>query len=150
MSYIQLPYGVADDNKPKIKLNLPRNYRAGEYFKKLPYLNHVKDPAFQNSVVDIVNNRDLHKLLLAMSDIRRNINENLNAAFTNGKFNDAIVWHGLDTAGKNVLPTRIPYRLLSEGVKKFNAQNPKLGNLLTKMEGNKLSDEEIKKNSWEK
>ena len=62
MTYIQLPYGVADDNKAKIKLSLPRNYRAGEYFKKLPYLNHVKDPAFQNSVVDIVNNRPAQTL----------------------------------------------------------------------------------------
>ena len=58
MSRIQLPYGVFEDNKPKIKLNLPRNYKAGEYFKKLLYLNDINYPAFQNSVVDVFNSRD--------------------------------------------------------------------------------------------
>ena len=42
MFRIQLPYGVVEDNTAKIKLNLRRNYGAGEYFKKLPYLNVLK------------------------------------------------------------------------------------------------------------
>ena len=49
MSRIQLPYGVFEDNKANIKLNLPRNYKAGEYFKKFLYLNNIDNPAFQNS-----------------------------------------------------------------------------------------------------
>ena len=74
MSCIQLPYGVVEDNKAKIKLDLPRNSRTREYFKKLPHLRNVS-----NSVVDFVNNRDgLHKFLLAMSNVGRNIQEILN------------------------------------------------------------------------
>ena len=74
MSCIQLPYGVVEDNKAKIKLDLPRNSRTRKYFKKLPHLRNVS-----NSVVDFVNNRDgLHKFLLAMSNVGRNIQEILN------------------------------------------------------------------------
>ena len=54
MSCIQFPYDVVEDNKAKIKLNLPGNYKTGEYFKKFLYLNNVNDSAFQNSVVDVV------------------------------------------------------------------------------------------------
>ena len=78
MSCIQLPYGVVEDKKTKIKLDIPRNSRTREYFKKLPHLRDVS-----NSVVDFVNNRDgLHKFLLAMSNIGRNIQEILNGVVT--------------------------------------------------------------------
>ena len=85
MSCIQLSYGVVEDNKAKINLNLPRNDRDGVHFKELPYLNDINDPVFQNSVVDIVNNRDdLRKSLLVTSNICRNIQENVNAVVTDG------------------------------------------------------------------
>ena len=50
MTYIQLPYGVANKEK-QIKLNLPKNYGASQYFNKLPYLSNTCDPAFQNSII---------------------------------------------------------------------------------------------------
>ena len=132
MSRIHLPSGVVEDNKAKIKLNLPRNYKTGGYFKKLPYLNDVSNPTFQNSVVDAVNNRDdLRKFLLATSDIDRNIQKNLNAVVTDGRLNDAVVRHALDTADKNVLANPNPLQITFKDVKNFDAQNPVLGNLLT-------------------
>ena len=87
-----MSYGVVEDNKAKIKLNLPKTYKAGEYFKKLLHLNNVNDPAFQNSVVAVVNNRgNLPKFLLATSDISRNIQKNVNVFVTIRRLNDAIV-----------------------------------------------------------
>ena len=66
MSDIQLPYGVVNDER-QAKLNLPKTYGAGQYFRKLPYLYNTNDPDFQNSVVDTLNNRaDLQKYLLEL------------------------------------------------------------------------------------
>ena len=49
------------------KLDLPKNFGASQYIKRLPYIRN-EDPSFQNSVFDIVNNRsDLKALLLARS-----------------------------------------------------------------------------------
>ena len=35
MSYTRLPYGVVEKHKLATRLNLPRNYGAGQYFKRL-------------------------------------------------------------------------------------------------------------------
>ena len=53
MSYVQLPYSVVEKDKPKIKLNLPKNYGANEYFKKLLYLSKNNDLALQNLIIDV-------------------------------------------------------------------------------------------------
>ena len=120
MPRIQLPYGVVEDNKAKIKLNPPKNYKAGEYFKKLPYLNDINDLAFQDSVVDVVNNRDnFHHFLLATSDIGRTIQENLNAVVTDGRLTDAVVRHTRDTVHKNSLAKPNSLQVPFKNVKKF-------------------------------
>ena len=72
MSYLSLPFGLMGKEK-KIKLDLPKNYGASQYIKRLPHISR-EDPNFQNSIIDIVNNRsDLRKLLLATSNYGRNI-----------------------------------------------------------------------------
>ena len=55
LSYISLPFGLVRKEK-KIKLDLPKNYRASQYVKRLPYMRD-EDPNFQNKIIDIVNNR---------------------------------------------------------------------------------------------
>ena len=45
-------------NKEKqVKVDLPRNYAAAQYFKQLPYLSDTNNPTFQNSVINTLNNR---------------------------------------------------------------------------------------------
>ena len=64
MSYIQLLYGVVNTEK-QIKLDLPRNYCAAQYFKQLPYLSDTTNPIFQKLVINTLNNRvDLQKYAL--------------------------------------------------------------------------------------
>ena len=47
----QLPYGeVIDRNRETVKLDPPKNYRASEYFKFLPYLHDAEKPNFQTSI----------------------------------------------------------------------------------------------------
>ena len=44
MSRIQIPYGeVIDKNRETVKLDLPKNYRASEYFKLLLYLHEFSN-----------------------------------------------------------------------------------------------------------
>ena len=94
MSYLSLPFGLI--RKEKIKLDLPKNYGASQYIKRLSYVSR-EDPGFQNSIIDIVNNRsDLRKCLLATSDYGRNIQENINSVVVWRKFNQAVVRRVLD------------------------------------------------------
>ena len=96
MPYIQLPYGVVNDER-QANLNLPKNYGARQYFKKLTYLYNTNDPDFQNSIADTLNNRaDRRKYLLATSSYGLNIQENISSVVTDGKFNNASVRHVLD------------------------------------------------------
>ena len=63
ISYISLPFGLVRKEK-KIKFDLPKNYGASHYIRRLPYIRN-EDPNIKNSVIDIVNNRsDLRKFCL--------------------------------------------------------------------------------------
>lgn len=65
-----------------------------------------------------------------MQILGKNIQENLNAVVTDGKFNVAVVQRALDTADKNVQPN--PFQATFKDLKKLDAQNSMLGNLLRK------------------
>ena len=72
MSYISLPFGLVRKEK-KIKLDLPKNYGASQYIIRLPYIRN-EDPNFQNSIIDIRNNRSNFCLLwVIMEEISRKI-----------------------------------------------------------------------------
>ena len=77
MSYISLRFGLIRKEK-KIKVDLPKNYGASQYIRRLMYIRN-EDPNFKNSIIDIVNIRpDLRKFLLAASDYGKNNQENIN------------------------------------------------------------------------
>ena len=105
MSHIQLPYGeVIDKYRETVKLDLPKNYSASKYFKFLLYIHNVKKTNFQISISNIINNRhDLRNYLLPTGDIGKSIQENLKSVVTDGKLNDAIIRHALDTKDKHIL-----------------------------------------------
>ena len=102
MFYLHLPFGIINKEE-KIKLDLPKNYGASQHIKRLPYISR-EYPSFQNSIIDIVNNRsDLTKFLLATSDYGRNIQENINCVVAGGKLNQVVVCRILDQKIKAVL-----------------------------------------------
>ena len=142
MSYLSLPFGLIRKEE-KVKLDLPRNYGASQYIKSLPYISR-EDPSFQNSIIDIVNNRsDLTKFLLATSDYGRNIQENINSVVAGGKFNQAIVRRVLDQKDKGVLESPTLLSATFKGAKKIDFQNPILGNLLTEVNPNQVSNKRV-------
>ena len=126
MSCIQLLYGeVIDKNREIVQLDLPKNYRGRVYFKVLPCLHDVEKPNFQTSISNVINNRNQHRnYLLATGDIGKSIQENLKSVVTDGKLNDAIIRHALNTKDKHILANPNPLQVTFKDIKKFNAQNP--------------------------
>ena len=116
MSYLSLPFGLIRKEE-KIKLDLPKNYGASQYMKRLPYISR-EDPSFQNSIIDIVNNRsDLRKCLLATSEYGRNIQKNINSVAAGEKFNQAVVRRVLDQKNKGVFESPTPLSVTFKDVK---------------------------------
>ena len=67
MSYISLRFGLIRKEK-KIKLDLPKNYGASQYIRRLPCIRN-EDPNFKNLIIDVVNNRsDLMNFLVTSSE----------------------------------------------------------------------------------
>ena len=143
ISYIQLPYSVV--NKEKITLNLPKNYGVSQYFNELPYLPNTGDRAFPNSIIDALNSKaDLRKYWLATSDYGQNIQENINAVVTDGKFNDALVRHVLDERNKGVFESSTPLSVTFKDAKKFDVQNPIIGNKIRQVNASQLGEKGVK------
>ena len=96
MSYIQLPYGFAKNNK-QVQFNLPSDFEESQYYKEVPYITN-KNPAVENNLLNLLRKReDLKKWLLANSDYGNEMEEDLNAiGGYNEKFNNVIVRHSLD------------------------------------------------------
>ena len=65
--------------------------------------------------------------------------------FTHAKLNDTIIRLALDTIEKHILANPNPIQVTFKDIKKFDAQNPIIGKVLTQIETSKLSDKKIKK-----
>ena len=75
-----------------------------------------------------MNNRsDLRKFFLATSDYGKNIHDNINAVLADGTFNQPVVRRALDQKGVFELPK--PLSVTFKDAKRFDIQNPIIGNL---------------------
>ena len=105
----------------------------------------TSDATFQNSTVDTLNSRaDLRKYLLATSDYSRNIQENIDAVVTDGKFNDALVRHVLDEKNKSVFDSSTSLSVAFKDAKKFDIQNPIIGNIIGQVNANLIGEKRAK------
>ena len=92
---------------------------------------------FQTSISDVINIRyDLRNYLLTTGGIRKSIQKKLKSVVTDGKLNDAII----------ILADPNPFQVTIKDIKKFDAQNPIIGKVLTQIETSKLSDKKSKNN----
>ena len=82
--------------------------------------------------------------MLATSDYGRDIQENINAVVADGKFNQVVVCRALDQNSKGVFESPIPLSVTFIDAKKFDIQNPVIGNLSSQVNVNKISDAKIK------
>lgn len=89
MSFIQLPYGLIEDEKT-VTLPLSKNYATAKYYKQLPHIDNINDPKQQNEAIKLIENRaDFRKFLLATSDFGQSVQENIDNLVTNGAYNNA-------------------------------------------------------------
>ena len=77
-------------------------------------------------------------------DICKSIQENLKSVVTDGKLNDVIILHALDIKDKHIWTDPNRLQVTFKDIKKFDAQNPIIGKVLTQIETSKLSDKKIK------
>ena len=123
---------------------MQKNYGASQYIKRLPYIKN-EGPRFQNSIIDIVNNRSgLKTFLLAASNYGRNIQENINAVVADGKINQAVICRVLDQKNKAAFESPISLSATFNNAKKIDIQNPVVENLLSQVNTNKISDAKVK------
>ena len=87
---------------------------------------------------------DLQKYLLATSDYGKNIQENINTVVTDGKFNDALVRHVLDEKNKGVFNSSTPLSVTFKDAKKFDEQNPIIGNIISQVNANQIGEKGVK------
>ena len=87
---------------------------------------------------------DLQKYLLATSSYCRNIQENVSSVVTDGKLNNALVRHVLDEKNKGVFTSSNPLSVTFKDAKKFDVQNPIIGNLLSQVNANQIGEKEVK------
>ena len=120
MSYIILPYGFCKNSK-QIQFNLPKNYEASLYIKRLPYITN-KDPDFDNEVIDLINNREyFKKWLLATGYYGDEIQEDLKEIVGyDEKFNIVILRHALDLKNTAIFQNPNPLNVTFRDVKKFD------------------------------
>ena len=143
MSYINLPFGLVRKEK-KIQLDLPKIYGASQHIRRLPYIRN-EDPNFKDLINDIVNNRsDLRKFLLATSDYGKNIQENINTVAADGKLNQAAARKAIDKKNKGNFESPVPLSVTLKDAKKFDIQNPIIGNLSSQVNANKIIDAKVK------
>ena len=84
MAYISLQFRLVRKEK-EIKLDLPKNYGASQYIRRLPCIRN-EDPNFKNLIIDVVKNRsDLMNFLVTSSEYGKKFQENINPFVANGK-----------------------------------------------------------------
>ena len=82
--------------------------------------------------------------MLATSDYGRNIHENISAVVADGKFNQAVVRRVLDKKTIQVFESPTPLSVTFNDANKFDIQNPVIGNILSQVNANKMSDAKVK------
>ena len=144
-SYIQLPYGVVD-NEPTFNLSNPKDYETSRYFRRLPYIDDLNTPKVQNEAINLINNRDdFRKYLLATSNLGSSLQDSINQVVTDGEFNNAALRHILDNRDSDIFKVANPLSLVFKNANKFNLQNPVLGNILSQVYAGQLTDEDVKR-----
>ena len=78
--------------------------------------------------------------MLVTSDHGKNIQENINAAVADGKFNQAVVRTALNQKNKWVFEWPIPLSVTFKDAKKIVIQNPIIAKLLSQVNADKISD----------
>lgn len=134
-------------NEKTLKLtNFPRNDSALGLFSQLKYLDNINEAEFQRELIgSIKSDDDLQKCLLASSEKRLHLQEEIDLQVTVGKFKNDRVRHQRHSLYKNVLRRQNPCEIVFKDISKFGNQKIMKGNFLVEIEGVNVVNESVKK-----
>ena len=135
--YIKLPYGFVsnDENKEKIRFNLPLNYKKDVLFQKVPYFAEANNSAIDDVVLGKKNDDlSIQKFLLSKGVLEDAILDNLGMIVTDRKFNNAGIRRKLDLKYPSIIKKPTASNFLFRDKKQFNVQNPVIGGLYNQLQ----------------
>ena len=134
--YIKLPYGfVSNENdKRKLRFNLPLNYKKDLLFRKVPYFAEVNNPAIDDVVLG--KKRDdlsIQKFLLGKGVLEDAVLDNLDMIVTDRRFNNVGIRRKLDKKYPSIMKKPTASNFLFRDKKQFDLQNPVIGGLYNQL-----------------
>ena len=134
--YIKLPYGfVSNENdKRKLRFNLPLNYKKDLLFRKVPYFEEVNNPAIDDVVLG--KKRDdlsIQKFLLGKGVLEDAVLDNLDMIVTDRRFNNVGIRRKLDKKYPSIMKKPTASNFLFRDKKQFDLQNPVIGGLYNQL-----------------
>ena len=134
--YIKLPYGfVSNENdKQKLRFNLPLGYKKDVLFRKVPYFAEVNIKAINDVVLG--KKRDdlsIQKFLLGKGVLEDAVLDNLDMIVTDRKFNNAGIRRKLDKKYPSIMKKPAASNFVFRDKKQFDLQNPVIGGLYNQL-----------------
>ena len=134
--YIKLPYGfVSNENdKQKLRFNLPLDYKKDVLFRKVPYFAEVNNKAINDVVLG--KKRDdlsIQKFLLGKGLLEDAVLDNLDMIVTDRKFNNAGISRKLDKKYSSIMKKTAASNFVFRDKKQFDLQNPVIGGLYNQL-----------------
>ena len=134
--YIKLPYGfVSNENdKQKLRFNLPLDYKKDVLFRKVPYFAEVNNKAINDVVLG--KKRDdlsIQKFLLGKGVLEDAVLDNLDMIVTDRKFNNAGIRRKLYKKYPSIMKKPTASNFLFRDKKQFDLQNPVIGGLYNQL-----------------
>ena len=134
--YIKLPYGFVskENDKQKLRFNLPLNYKKDLLFRKVPYFAEVNNPAIDDVVLG--KKRDdlsIQKFLLGKGVLEDAVLDNLDMIVTDHRFNNVGIRRKLDKKYPSIMKKPTASNFLFRDKKQFDLQNPVIGDLYNQL-----------------
>ena len=134
--YIKLPYGFVskENDKGKLRFNLPLNYKKDLLFRKVPYFAEVNNPAIDDVVLG--KKRDdlsIQKFLLGKGVLEDAVLDNLDMIVTDRRFNNVGIRRKLDKKYPSIMKKPTASNFLFRDKKQFDLQNPVIGGLYNQL-----------------
>ena len=134
--YIKLPYGFVfnENDKQKLRFNLPLDYKKDVLFRKVPYFAEVNNKAINDVVLG--KKRDdlsIQKFLLGKGVLEDAVLDNLDMIVTDRKFNNAGIRRKLDQKYPSIMKKPTASNFVFRDKKQFDLQNPVIGGLYNQL-----------------
>ena len=134
--YIKLPYGfVSNENdKQKLRFNLPLDYKKDVLFRKVPYFAEVNNKAINDVILGKKkDDLSIQKFLLGKGVLEDAVLDNFDMIVTDRKFNNAGVRRKLDKKYPSIMKKPTASNFLFRDKKLFDLQNPVIGGLYNQL-----------------